>query len=377
MMIDRARHMFVKECIQVLRDPRMKAVIFVAPVLQLILFGYAVTTDVRHVRLAVCDLDNSEASRELAARFGRSGHFAVVSYPRTPQEVRQLMDRGAVRAVLQMDKGFAADLRAGRTARLQMIVDGTDSNTAGILVDYGSRITARFSHEVLRQTLRRTRGTLPRLPGLELETRAWFNDNLESRKYFVPGVIASIIMLVTLMLTSMAIVREKEIGTMEQLMVTPISATEFILGKTLPFALIAVVDVLLVTGVGVFWFGVPIRGSLLLLFGATALYLLTTLGIGLFISTVSQTQQQAMMTTFFFFFPALLLSGFLFPIANMPESIQWLTYANPLRYFLIIIRGIFLKGIGADVLWPQLLALAALGVATMTLAVSRFRKTLA
>jgi len=376
-MLERVRHLFVKECIQILRDPRMKAVIFVAPVLQLLLFGYAVTTDVRHVRTAVCDLDNSVGSRELVARFARSGHFDVVSHPATPVQVRDLLDRGAVRAVLQLGAGFDSDLRAGRPARVQMLVDGTDSNTAGILVDYGNRIVARFRLDLLQDALWRTRGTAVQPAGIELQARAWFNDNLESRNYFVPGVIASIIMLITLMLTSMAIVREKEIGTMEQLMVTPISPTEFILGKTLPFALIAFIDVLLVTSVGVFWFEVPIRGSLLLLFGATGLYLLTTLGIGLFISTVSQTQQQAMMTTFFFFFPALLLSGFLFPIANMPETIQWLTFANPLRYFLIIIRGIFLKGIGADTLWPQLLALATMGCVTLGLAVSRFRKTLA
>ena len=211
---------------------------------------------------------------------------------------------------------------------------------------------------------------------MAVETRAWFNENLESRNFYVPGVIAIIVMLVTLMLTSMAVVREKEIGTMEQIMVTPITPLEFILGKTVPFALIGFADVILITVLGVFWFKVPIRGNLLLLFVATALYLVTTLAIGLFISTVSRTQQQAMMSTFFFYFPAVLLSGFMFPIANMPEAVQWLTYLNPLRYYLVILRGIFLKGNGADVLWPQLLALFLLGGAVLAASTLRFHKRL-
>ncbi len=192
----------------------------------------------------------------------------------------------------------------------------------------------------------------------------------------MPGVIALLVMLITLLLTSMAVVREKEIGTMEQIMVTPITPKEFILGKTLPFALISFVDVILITLVAVFWFEVPIRGSLGLLLLATSLYLMTTLGMGLFISTVSRTQQQAMMSAFFFQFPAVLLSGFVFPIANMPEVVQWLTYLNPLRYFLVIIRGIFLKGVGLDILWPNLLALAVMGFLILWLASKRFRKTM-
>ena len=212
---------------------------------------------------------------------------------------------------------------------------------------------------------------------MDLEIRAWFNENLESRNFYVPGVIALLVMLITLLLTSMAVVREKEIGTMEQIMVTPITPKEFILGKTLPFALISLVDVVLITLVGVFWFEVPIQGSLWLLLVATSLYLMTTLGMGLFISTVSRTQQQAMMSAFFFQFPAVLLSGFVFPIANMPEVVQWLTYLNPLRYFLIIIRGIFLKGVGMNILWPQMAALAVMGLLILWLASRRFRKTLA
>jgi ABC-2 type transport system permease protein len=326
---------------------------------------------------AVYDLDNSVASRELVARFVRSGYFDIVEYVDSDERVRDLLDRGKVSAVLKMSRGFGDALRAARTAELQLIVDGTDSNTAGVVLDYSGRITAALSQTVLITRFTRVRGSFEKPGHVELESRAWFNDNLESRNFYVPGVIAIVVMLITLMLTSMAVVREKEIGTIEQMMVTPITPVEFILGKTLPFALIGFADVLLVTVVGVFWFGVPIHGSLLLLFFATALYLMTTLGIGLLISTVSRTQQQAMMSAFFFYFPAVLLSGFMFPIANMPEAIQWLTYLNPLRYFLVVVRGIFLKGIGPEILWPQMLALAVLGVALLWLATSRFQKTLA
>jgi ABC-2 type transport system permease protein len=374
---ERVKHMLIKEFIQVFRDPRMRAVIFVVPVLQLLVFGYAVSTDVKHVATAVYDLDHSVSSRELVSSFVKSGYFDVVEHVTSETHARALLDRGEVRVVLHVDRGFEEDLRAGRTAQVQMLVDGTDSNTAGIVLGYSAKITGQFSQEVLNAQLRRLLGSA-RQPGqVELQTRAWFNENLESRNFYVPGVVAMIVTLVTLLLTSMAVVREKEIGTMEQIMVTPITPAEFVLGKTLPFALFSFVDVVVVTLVGVLWFEVPIRGSVGLLLLATALYLLTTLGIGLLISTVSQTQQQAMMTTFFFFMPAVLLSGFMFPIANMPRVVQWLTYLNPFRYFLVIIRGIFLKGVGPSILWPQMVALVTMGVITLWLSSRRFRKTLA
>jgi ABC-2 type transport system permease protein len=376
-MGERIIHMLRKEFIQILRDPRMKFILFVAPVVQLLVFGYAATTDVRNIATAVLDRDNSVASRELVGRFVHSGYFEVVGYVSDDEQVRQELDHGRARAALVVDHGFAEDLAAGRTARLQIILDGTDSTTARVVMDYGTRIAGQFSDSVLATRLERL-GAAARPPGrVDLRSRNWFNDNLESRDYYVPGVIAMIVMLVTLLLTSMAVVREKEIGTMEQIMVTPITPTEFILGKTVPFALIGFLNVIVVTVAGVFWFEVPIRGSLALLFASTALYLMTALGVGLLISTISRTQQQAMMSTFFFYFPAILLSGFMFPIANMPEAIQWLTYANPLRYFLVIVRGIFLKGVGADILWPQMLGLFVLGCLTLWLAGLRFRKTLA
>lgn len=374
-MFERIKHMLIKEFIQILRDPRMKGIIFLMPIIQLLVFGYAVTTDVRNVATAVYDLDNSALSRDLVARFAESGYFDLVTRVQSPAQVRRLLDHGRVQAVLQINQGFAADLRGGRVAPVQVIVDGTDSNTAGIVLDYSARIAGRFSRRILADRTAVLSGPAAATPSVELRPRVWFNENLESQNFYVPGVIAIIVMLITLMLTSMAVVREKEIGTMEQIMVTPITAYEFILGKTVPFAIIGFADVILITVVGVFWFGVPIRGSLLLLFGATGLYLMTTLGVGLLISTVSETQQQAMMSTFFFYFPAVLLSGFMFPIANMPPAIRWLTYVNPLRYFLIIIRGVFLKGVGPGILWPQMAALAGMGVLTLGFAVQRFKKT--
>lgn len=374
-MFERIFQMLKKELIQVLRDPKTRGVLFVAPLIQMLIFGYAVTTDVRHIATAIYDLDNSVASRELVSRFISSGYFDLTEHVWDEARARQLLDSGKVRALFRFNRGFEADLRGGRTAHVQVIVDGTDSNTAGIVLNYSNRILNQFSEQILLSQLVRVRGAYHPPGQVELETRAWFNQNLESRNFYVPGVIALIVMLVTLMLTSIAVVREKEIGTIEQIMVTPITRWEFILGKTLPFALIGLADMVLVAVVGVFWFGVPIRGNPLWLLVSVLLYLLTTLGIGLLISTISRTQQQAMMTTFLFFSPAVLLSGFIFPIANMPPVIQALTYLDPLRYFLVIIRGVFLKGIGVDILWPQMAGLAILGTATLWLATRRFQKT--
>ena len=375
-MFERIHHMLIKEFIQTFRDPRMRVVIFLIPCVQVLVIGYAVSTDVKHVRTALYDLDNSQVSRDLTARFVRSGYFDIVTTvgdDRTPADV---LDRNDVTAVLRFNHGFAEDLRAGRTARLQILVDGTDSNTASIALSYAMKIASAYSEQILTERVERALGPAGKTGRAELRTRAWFNENLESRNFFVPGVLVIVVALSTLLLTSMAVVREKEIGTMEQIMVTPITPVEFILGKTVPFALIGFAEVGLVTLIGVFWFEVPIRGNLLLLLLCTGLFLMNTLGVGLLISTFSQTQQQAMMTTFFCFFPAMLLSGFAFPIANMPEPVQWLTLVNPIRYFLVIVRAIFLKGVGVDVLWSQMWPLLAMGLTTLFLAVRRFHKTL-
>jgi len=379
----RLKSMLVKEFIQALRNPRMRIILFLPPMIQLMIFGYAANTDIRNISLAVYDLDNSPESRELTDYFASSGYFRVAARPADPREIRRLIDEGRVSAALQFNPGFARQLRTREGTVAQMIVDGTDSNTASVVTTYAQRIVSEYSRQILVQRIT----SLPNIPdalkrpfflrgGIDVESRAFFNPNLESRNFYVPGIMAFLIMLVTLLLTCMAIVREREIGTMEQLIVSPIRPFELILGKTLPFALIGYVDVLIVTFVGVFWFEVPIRGSVLLLLGATTIYLLSSLGIGLFISTISHTQQQAMMTMFFFFIPAILLSGFVFPIANMPPVVQYLTYADPLRYYLVIIRGIFLKGSGFSILWPQMVGLAVVGGIVFTVSSLRFRKRL-
>jgi len=372
-MWERIYRMLVKEFIQVLRDPRMKALIFVMPVIQLIMFGYAVTTDVDHIKTAVCDLDKSPQSRVLIERFTASGYFTVVDSTDRPERLGELLDRSKATIGIQINRGFADDLRSGRQAAIQTIVDGTDSNTGTVAMDYAQRITQAFS-KARAAPIELTQLAQEQANPIELRSRAWFNPDLKSRYYNVPGVIAVVLLLISLLLTAMAIVREREIGTMEQLMVTPIRPLELILGKTLPFVLISFIDVLVVTFIGVNWFDVPIHGSLwLLLFGA-GLYLMSTIGIGLFISTISQTQQQALMSSFFFYLPAVLLSGFMFPISNMPEPAQWITYLNPLRYFLVIIRDIFLKGSGLEILWPQFAALAVLGTALLLISSLRFKK---
>lgn len=376
-MFTRLKTMLIKEFIQILRDPKMRAVILVVPLVQIIIFGYAVNTDVKHIATAFYDLDNSVASRELAARLQQSGYFDLVARVGTVDEIRVLIDHGRVKAAVQVNHGFAAAIQAGRTAPLQVIVDGSDPNTARIALSHAVKIAGHFSDQLLVDREVRRRGASWQPAELELQSRTWFNENLESRNYYVPGVMAQMVLIVTMMLSAMSVVREKEIGTMEQIIVTPIRRWEFILGKTLPFALVGYLNVTMVTALAAFWFDIPVRGSLLLLGVATGVYLLSTLGFGLFISTVSRSQQQAMMSAFMFMFPAMLLSGFAFPVENMPESIQYLTWLNPLRHYLVIIRGIFLKGVGFTVLWPQIAILAVLGCGILAVAVYRFRKTVA
>lgn len=371
-MWERLRHMVVKEFIQILREPRMRVMLVAPPVIQLLIFGYAATTDVTSIATGVADFDRSQETRELVRRFESSGYFRVVRIAASANALRDMLDRGQVKIALQFDPGFARDLRRGRTVAVQLLVDGTDSNTGTVAASYASRIVDAYSRALESPAPITVRPTAR----LDLRLRAWYNPDLRSRNYYVPAVIAMVLMLTALMLTSMAIVREREIGTMEQLLVSPLRPAELILGKTLPFALVALADVALITAIAVFWFDVPIRGSLGLLFGATLVFLLSALGIGLFISTVSRTQQQALMSTFLVFQPCILLSGFVFPIQNMPAAIQKLTYLNPLRYFLVMIRGIFLKGNGLAILWPELLALLAIGAAVFTVSVLRFRRTL-
>jgi len=369
-MMDRIKNIILKEFIQTFRDKRTRFVLFITPLIQLMMFGYVVTTDVNHISTAFLDLDHSYESRELARRLEASGYFQIAHTPSSPSEMTALLDAGKILCAIQINRGFSKDIKKGNTADIQVIVDGSDSNTATIALNYGSGIITKYAEDMSGS------GSKIKAGKTDFRMRVWYNPNLRSRNYNVPGVIASILMLTCLMLTSMAIVREREIGTMEQLMVTPIKPIELMLGKTIPFAVIGIIDMLLVTAVGLFWFDIPMKGSLLFLLAGTAVYLLSVLGIGLFISTVSRTQQQALMVTFFFNMPALLLSGFTFPIENMPKIFQYITYLNPFRYFLIIIRGIFLKGNGMSILWPEMAALLILGIFIIGASTLRFQKRL-
>lgn len=362
--VERVFEMVRKEFLQVLRDPRLVRVIVVAPLLQLMIFGYAVSTDVRNVPSFVVDQDRTQASRDLVEAFTASGYFRVTGASTRPADLVAALDRGTAMAGFVIPTGFAADLAAGG-ARVQLLLDGSDSNTATVAQGYAERIAQDFGARAAGDA------TLV----VELRERAWFNPDLASRDYNVPAVIGAIILLVALLLTSLAVVREREIGTLEQLMVSPLTAGELIAGKTLPFALIGLLDFALVFILALAWFEVPFVGSLAVLLLASVLYLLGTLGMGLLISTVSRTQQEAFMTSFLVFMPVLLLSGFMFPVASMPEVFQWLTLANPLRHYLEIVRGVFLKGAGLEALWPQFLMLLMMGIGLLWFAATRFQKT--
>jgi ABC-2 type transport system permease protein len=361
--------MMKKELIHVLRDPRMKIVLLVMPLLQTVLFGYAVNSDAREISLAVCDLDNSPLSRELAGSFVAGRCFDHAGWAQTPSGCMEMLERGEARAALVIPSSFGRDLRRHGGASFQFLADGTEINTAAAALNYSRAIAARFAAGLASEA------GLEVGAGEPLARRAWFNPELQSRLFFVPGVIANVVMMATLMLSCMAIVREHERGTIEQILVTPISKVEFMLGKTLPFAIVGLFDALLITGIATLWFGIPFRGDPFALFASTVLYLLSSLGMGLLVSTISRTQQQALLTSFLFFFPAILLSGFAYPIANMPAPIRILTLFNPLRYMMEIVRSIFLRGAGFGELWHEMTALAVIGAGLLGLAVLRFRKT--
>ena len=375
-MFQKIRYLFVKELIQTLRDKRMRYILIGPPILQLFVFGYAANLDVKHIRTAIRDLDQSVESRDLIGRFGSSKYFDIVSFPNTPKEVKDLINQGEATVSIEIPTDFSRKLKKGDTATVQIILDGSESNTALIALGYANQILSEFSTQILVKRLNRAGMIGFEQAGVELQHRTWFNPNFESRLFYVPGVIASIAFLIPIILTAQAIVREREIGTLEQIMVTPIRSWELMIGKTLPFALIGLFDVIVIALVGVFWFEVPLRGNPLVLLSGAVLFLMSSVAIGLFISTICSTQQQAQISTFFFTMPAFILSGFAFPIENMPEWIQYITYANPLRYFLIIIRGVFLKAIGLDILWPQMLALGVLGTLMILLSSLRFQKRL-
>ncbi len=363
--LERIWEMVRKEFLQILRDPRLRRVIFIAPIIQLVIFGYAVSTDIRNTSTFVVDHDRTRASRDLVEAFRASGYFRVVGRSDRPGNLIRALDRGEAIVGIEIPPGFSEALRDGSGARIQLLLDGTNSNTATVAKGYAERIVQSYGARF---------GPAQPPAAIDLRERAWFNPDLASRNYNVPAVVGAIILLVCLLLTSLAVVREREIGTLEQLMVSPLTPGELIAGKTIPFALIGLLDLGVVTTVALLWFGVPFEGNFLVLLGASVLYLLSGLGIGLLVSTVSNTQQEAFMASFLIFQPTMLLSGFMFPVSSMPALFQWLTLLNPLRHYLEIVRGIFLKGTGLGALWPQCLALLVMGTAILTFAATRFRK---
>ena len=373
----RVRFLVWKELIELRQDPRLFGIVVLAPILQLFMLGYAATTDVRNVPVVVADADRSSASRELIDRFDASPSFTVVGIVTGVDEVDPYLERQIAWIALEIPPGYGAAIGAGRPQTVQLVADGSDANSAGVSVGYAGNLIATYAQELAGRQLMAA-GAAVGTGGegaITPEVRVWFNPRLESRDFMMPGVIALLLLVITTNLSSMGIVREKELGTLEQLNVTPLRRWELILGKLLPYALIGIVDVALVLAVAVLWFQVPMRGSPLLLLAMTLVYLMSTLGLGLFVSTISSTQQQAMMTTtFFFLMPMIYLSGFVFPIENMPEVIQPITYLLPLRYFLVILRSIFLKGVGLETLWPQALALTLWGLGMLALAIARSSK---
>jgi ABC-2 type transport system permease protein len=355
-------NILIKELLQLRRDPKILPILFIAPVIQLTLLGYAATTDIKRVELAVCDLDRTAASRRLVDRFTSSAYFRVTASVDSQEQFDPLLQSGRARVALTIPAGFEAERSAGRPGRVQLVADGADAMSGTIGLAYAATVLQDASVAA---------GTVPLV---SLRPTVLYNPDLVSRNYMVPGILGLIIMIMTMMLTAMAVVRESELGTMEQLLVTPLTPGQLIVGKLIPYALVGLVEVFTVLPVVLFWFRVPLRGSFLTLLLLTLPYMLCTLGLGLFISTLAQTQQQAMMlSAFVFILPQMLLSGFAFPIQNMPAFFQALTYLVPLRYYLVILRGVFLKGVGLAVLWPQALALVVMGVAILGLARLRFR----
>jgi ABC-2 type transport system permease protein len=378
-----------KEFRQIRRDRRMLPIIFISPVIQLLLLGYAANLDVRDVPAVICDMDGSRESRALREAFFASGHFSPAGYTKDYRDADGFLDRGEAVMVLAVPRGYGSDVSAGRTARIQLLVDGSDSNSAGIGMSYALSVLANHSRSIAVERLERGPKNGPGRDGaggagtrsigtaVVEKTRVWYNPELKSRNFFVPGILALLLMVMTMLLTSLAVVKEKEKGTLEQLIVTPIRPLELVIGKLLPFAAIGMFDVMLVLFAARSLFGLRAAGSVLLLFGLSAIFLLTTLGLGLFVSTISRTQQQAMMTSVFFvLMPMIFLSGFVFPIENMPPLIQGFSYLLPLRYYFVIIRGIFLKGAGLAALGDETLALLIFGVLILTFSVLRFHKRL-
>jgi drug efflux transport system permease protein len=365
-----------KEFLQLRRDPRLFPVIFISPILQLILLGYAANLDVKNIPSVICDMDRSAASREFLDGFVNSGYFSVQARVERMDEIDRYLDHGDAAMAFVIPHGFGDRLAARREASVMIIADGSESQSASIGVNYATMIAARSSQSIIFESLERAKALGLRPVLVNSEVRVWYNPELKSRNFMVPGVLGLILMIMTTVLASLGVVREKETGTLEQLIVTPIRPYQLIAGKLLPFVFIGLIDATFVITVARGWFGVPLRGNVALLYALCLAFMLNTLGIGLFISTISRTQQQAMLTSLFFIMPQILLSGFVFPIENMPKFFQVVTHVIPIRYFFVIIRGIMLKGAGWPELWAPAAALLVLGTVILTLSVARFQKKL-
>ena len=368
----RIRELIRKEFIQLLRERKNLPMLIISPFLQLIIFGYVVSTDVNDVKVGILDQSITRESHMLMDAIDANRTFRITYFAGNTHDLEDVLLHRKVDMVVKIGPDFSERIRRGDSASIQVLVDGSMSNIAAKAIAYLSSIINRYNQTLMNEIYRRK----IEYGRIDARIRTWYNPNLESRNFFVPGIVAFLVMLISLLFTSLAIIREKEAGTIEQLIVTPLKSSELIIGKTIPYIMIAIGQIIMVTIFAVLWFSVPLRGSLLVLFAGVCIFLISTISIGLFISTVSSTQQQAMMTTFFFILPFFMLSGLVFPIANMPQVIQWFTFLNPLRFFLIIIRGIFLKGVGLGVLWPQFLELALLGAIVFAGAVISFRKRL-
>lgn len=373
-MLRRLAHLMKKEFLQLLRDRTLLPVVLLMPVIQLILFGYAASTDIKNIKLAVLDEDRTVFSRQLIEKFSNAGYFTIVERATREKELSRALDGGQATLALRLPRGLQRRVNAGRSTPVQIIADGSNSNTAGIATGYANQILARESARLIEPKLRQLGGSS--LPEVEGRVRLWYNPNAVSVNFMVPGLMAIILMIGTTAMTSQAIVRERDQGTLEQLIVTPIRRTELILGKIVPYALVGLGQITFIFLVARFWFAVPFNGSLALLYGASLIFVLAGLGQGLLVSTVSRTRQQAMMTSQMFMMPAMLLSGFVFPLENMPAPAYYASYLVPMRYFLEIVRGVFLKGIGVGVLWPQIVLLSIYALMIFSISVARFNKKL-
>ncbi|RTL50139.1 MAG: ABC transporter permease [Rhodocyclaceae bacterium] len=376
-MFERIFHLLVKEFLELKRDKSARFRLLIPPIIQMVLFGYAATFEVFNVATVVLDQDQTQESRALVADFVHSSRFKLVAVAKDRRQVQDAVESSTAQLGIVVPPGFAELLRKGQSAPLQVLVDGTNSNTALIALGYAGQISGNFGQGYAQDLAQRTGRALGHpLVSVNLQERYWYNPNLNSRWFFVPGVVGTLTLITIVNLTAFAIVREREVGTLEQILVTPIRPIEFIIGKTLPFFLIGLLEVSIVAAVGMIWFQVPFKGNPLVLLLGTCLFLISVLAIGLLISTLCKTQQQAFASNFFVLNPMFILSGFSFPISSMPAVLQWFTYIDPLRYFLVIIRSTYLKGVGLDILWPQMTALAILGMGLYTLAVLRFHKSL-